>query len=82
MACDEIINQCSADRGSYSTLTFARCSRGFTLNAQTDYNRSQHTFAFDKIEDVAAWLVEQYGPPPKPPVATRKKPTTRSRRRR
>lgn len=75
--------QRTPDRGAYDSMTFNRCARGFTLSATGGYDRvsSGPHFAFDKVEDVAKWLVEQYGPAPKPvakPAATRRK--TRGRR--
>jgi hypothetical protein len=72
----------AADRGTYATLRFCLCARGYTLDVpNTDgYGRYPPvTFAFDKIEDVAAWLVAEYGPPPKAPTfkITRRKPARR-----
>lgn len=82
MAGDEIRNECASDRGAFSTMTFNRCARGFTLSASNTYDKMNGPhFAFDKIEDVAAWLVEQYGPPPKAAPALTAKRNTRSGRR-
>lgn len=50
------------DRGTFDTLTFTRCCRGYTLMANRDYGRRTVTMAFDRIESVACWLVEQYNP--------------------
>jgi hypothetical protein len=50
------------DRGTFDTLTFTRCCRGYTLVANRDYGRRTVTMAFDRIESVACWLVEQYNP--------------------
>jgi hypothetical protein len=50
------------DRGALERLTFQRCIRGFTLSAY-DIQRDDRTlYAFDRIEDLAAWLVEEYAP--------------------
>lgn len=54
---------CSFDRGAFAQLTFNRCVRGFTLVAHSLDRDARYTLAFDRIEDLAAWLVEQYGPP-------------------
>ena len=54
------------DRGAFRSLTFERCARGFTIGAYSINNDSRATFAFDHIEDLAAWLVEQYANPPVP----------------
>lgn len=54
----------TADYGSFTTLNFVKCARGFVLVSGQDYGRSGQphaTFAFDRIEDVAQWLVEEYG---------------------
>jgi hypothetical protein len=75
--------QCAAsDRGAHSNLNFHRGSLGFTLTASTDYSRRHEVFAFSKVEDLAAWLVEQYGPPPKPLSLAKAKPTRRKTQRR
>lgn len=81
MAGDEIRNECApVDRGAFGQLTFTRAARGFTLHV-SDYGRQGGAlFAFDRIEDVAAWLVEQYGPPPKAPVAKAARKPARRRR--
>jgi hypothetical protein len=48
------------DRGAFDILSFKRCARGFTLDAREMHRDWHATFAFDHIEDLAAWLVEQY----------------------
>lgn len=50
------------DRGAFDRLRFARCVRGFTLTVDSFEDRYivPPTFAFDRIEDLAAWLVGQY----------------------
>jgi hypothetical protein len=48
------------DRGAFSQLTFTRCVRGFTLTVYDMERDSRAAFAFDRVEDLAAWLVEQY----------------------
>lgn len=80
MADDENRNECASDRGAFSTLTFNRCARGYTLSVARDFRGDMGGphFAFDKIEDVAAWLVEQYGPPK--PALTAKRNTRSGRR--
>lgn len=49
------------DRGALSQLNFSRCERGFIL---TDGGQGMgflhRIWAFDRIEDLAGWLVEQY----------------------
>lgn len=52
-----------ADRGAFSALEFRKCSRGFTLFATPGQGMIGDVYAFDRIEDVAGWLVEQYGEP-------------------
>lgn len=43
-------------------LRFIRCRRGFLLDTtHRDFGGMGEMFAFDRIEDVGAWLVEQYG---------------------
>ena len=56
----------SFDRGSQSELQFRRCERGFMLVAGAGGGDYGTFFAFDKIEDLAAWLVDQYGHPTEP----------------
>lgn len=73
----------ATDRGTFNTLTFNRCARGFTLSATGDYrlgDRQGPHFAFDKVEDLAKWLVQQYGPPEIALVA--KRPVRKTSRRR
>ena len=45
------------DRGAHRYLNFHKADRGFTLYT----GASNHTYAFDRIEDLAAWLVAEYG---------------------
>lgn len=52
------------DRGAFRTLTFEHCVRGFTLGAYQLERDARRTFAFDRIEDLAAWLVDQYSDQP------------------
>jgi hypothetical protein len=75
-------NISGSDRGAHCNLNFHRGSLGFTLTASTDYSRRHEVFAFSKVEDLAAWLVEQYGPPPKPLSLAKAKPTRRTTKRR
>jgi hypothetical protein len=53
--------QADHDRGAHQEVSFMRCARGFLL---TTGNRASGMmgalYAFDRIEDVAAWFVEQY----------------------
>lgn len=51
------------DRGAFDRLRFERCARGFVLFADAGPGLIGEMFAFDRVEDVGAWLVEQYGPP-------------------
>ncbi len=53
-----------ADRGAHRELTFMRCERGFLLRVVDLQRIGGEIFAFDRIEDVGAWLVEQYRDPP------------------
>lgn len=53
------------DRGAFSELRFQRCERGFILMAQRHVGELGSMFAFDRIEDLAAWLVGQYREDPK-----------------
>ena len=48
------------DRGAFKNLIFQRCDRGFLLRADFHTDTTNALFAFDRVEDVAAWLVEQY----------------------
>jgi hypothetical protein len=59
----EKTNDGGFDRGAFNALSFCRCVRGFTLtvNEAASNYLVPPTFAFDRIEDLAAWLVEQYG---------------------
>lgn len=55
------------DRGALDSLTFRRCAKGFVLQGMSNWEEAKQngmvtTYAFDRIEDLAAWLVEQYGP--------------------
>jgi hypothetical protein len=70
------------DRGAFDELKFNRCARGFVLRATDDYGRRHTTFAFDRVEDVAKWLVEQYGPLPKGLAAKAVRVPKRATRRR
>jgi hypothetical protein len=56
------------DREAFRSLLFERCARGFTLAAHNINSDTRVTFAFEHIEDLAAWLVEQYGDLPEPEV--------------
>lgn len=51
------------DRGAFSDISFTRCTRGFILRSG-NYGEMGHVWAFDNIEDVGAWFVEQYSPAP------------------
>jgi len=52
------------DRGAHSELTFMRCARGFVVRSGSHYSGEIGVvYAFDHIEDVAAWFVEQYAQP-------------------
>ena len=54
-----------ADRGAFNEITFMRCARGFMLRTCAPQSGMvAQMFAFDRIEDLAAWLVEQYTSPP------------------
>lgn len=54
------------DRGAFRKLSFDKCARGYTLTGGYDIHRDivGPVFAFDRIEDLAAWLVEQYAEVP------------------
>lgn len=41
-------------------LQFMRCKRGFLFRVGAKYDGFGEMFAFDNIEDAAAWLVEQF----------------------
>jgi hypothetical protein len=47
------------DRGALADLNFAVCDRGFLLRAGS-FGEFSRVFAFDRIEDLAEWMVEQY----------------------
>lgn len=64
MAAAANANQCEPTQGPYNSLRFQRCARGFMLFAQAEYSTSVgQTWAFDSVEDLAMWLIEQYGSP-------------------
>jgi hypothetical protein len=55
------------DRGAHFSVTFTRCARGFILRSGSEYDGSIGViYAFDRIEDVGAWFIEQYGNPAEP----------------
>jgi hypothetical protein len=56
----------SFDRGAFRELTFRKCERGFVLSRYDASNDAKVMFAFDHIQDLADWLVEQYRDPPGP----------------
>lgn len=56
------------DRGAFADLNFMKCARGFLLSASRGPGLMGEMFAFDRIEDVGAWLVEQYSNPPEPEI--------------
>lgn len=46
-------------------LTLTQCVRGFLVSEAPSHERMiTPMYAFDKIEDVAAWIVEQYSAKP------------------
>ena len=53
----------AADRGAFSELHFIRCARGFVFSAQREPGYLASMYAFDRVEDAAAWLIAEYGPP-------------------
>lgn len=54
-----------ADRGVHGEVNFIRCARGFLITTGGPHSGMLGTlYAFDHIEDVAAWFVEQYANPP------------------
>jgi len=48
------------DRGTHNAVRFERCARGFVLVGGEERGMLGTMYAFDHIEDVAAWFVEQY----------------------
>lgn len=53
---------CQESKPFYKNLSFQVCERGFILrDTGREYEiGTGRIFAFEQIEDVAAWLVEQY----------------------
>lgn len=52
--------------GIPDTLRFRKCNRGFVLVNDTAYLRGDmpsELYAFDRIEDVAAWLMKNFAEP-------------------
>lgn len=45
-----------------NSLQFQRHVRGFTLSV-TNYERVAEVYAFERIEDLAQWLIDQYAEP-------------------
>ena len=49
------------DRGAYNEITFMRCERGFVIRTSgMERGYTGAVYAFDRAEDAAAWIVEQY----------------------
>lgn len=49
------------DRGAFNQLSFVRCERGFILtDSGSEMGYLRRVWAFDRVEDLAGWLVEQY----------------------
>lgn len=54
------------DRGAFDTVQVQRCQRGFLISTGGGMGLMGYLYAFDRIEDAAAWLVEQYANFPEP----------------
>lgn len=49
------------DRGSFDEISLQRCERGFLIQCRPMHSGYKTPlYAFDRIEDAAKWLVEQY----------------------
>lgn len=54
------MNKCSCNKSTHEALRFRKCRRGYLVAVDERYGELGDSYAFDRIEDVAAWLVEQY----------------------
>lgn len=51
---------CKCKPSAPRDLSFTACERGFIFRSGREYEGIGKVYAFDRVEDAAAWLVEQF----------------------
>ncbi len=48
------------DKNTINRATFDRCAKGFVFHVDCGAGMLSETYAFNKVDEAAAWLVDQF----------------------